>query len=484
MDDLKASSALSELLKDRAELIRAEAVSAIAAHGAETTVLAAARDPSSRVRLKVAAALARYTDAAASAAARRMLNDPSAEVERQVVRSLASWPLEAAVPVLLDALTRNAASVRKLAADQLAARWPESGRFPCEAPPARRAEALAELRERCRKEISENANGVRSTGFSRNRADLPAEAGTTSAADQQVEKLVGTCDFAGLAAVGPEVVASLGRMAVQRHLTLPEPVYRDVLPRYSPIFAALDRMGRGQTASRRQAAEELAALARKQPIGELAAARLSALMAAETDTMIWLCALDAVRDDGSEPAVRMARVAAGQNAGEVRRRACEFLAAHPDPANEPFLVPCLASSEQNVVLAATAALGAAGRMANAGVLEKQLGSAGEEVQLATAVALARLRDPAAGDALRRLSYSGDFHIRGRLAQSLGELGDERYAAILVRLLDDSKATVSHAALASLPRVVGRDVAQSGDGATVPTAEQMARWKKWWAEMRK
>ena len=419
-------------------------------------MLAAARDPSSRVRLKVAAAFARSANPAASAAARRMLNDPSAEVERQVVRSLASWPLEAAVPVLLDALTRNAASVRKLAADQLRRAGRESGRFPCEAPPARRAEALAGC--------GSDAERIRKmpTAFV-----VPASAGTAPifrlkpvlrAADQQVEKLVGTCDFAGLAAVGPEVVASLGRMAVQRHLTLPEPVYRDVLPRYSPIFAALDRMGRGQTASRRQAAGELAALARKQPIGELAAARLSALMAAETDTMIWLCA-GRRHNDGSEPAVRMA-AATGQNAGEVRHRACEFLAAHPDPANEPFLVPCLASSEQNVVLAATAALGVAGRMANAGVLEKQLGSAGEEVQLATAVALARLRDPAAGDALRRLSYSGDFHIRGRLARNLlGELGDERYAAILVRLLDDSKATVSHAALASLPRVVGRDVAQ-------------------------
>ena len=44
-----------------------------------------------------------------------------------------------------------------------------------------------------------------------------------------------------------------------------------------------------------------------------------------------------------------------------------------------------------------------------------------------------------------------------------------------------KPPCSHAALASLPRVVGRDVAQSRDGTTVSTIEQMARWKKWWAE---
>ena len=80
-----------------------------------------------------------------------------------------------------------------------------------------------------------------------------------------------------------------------------------------------------------------------------------------------------------------------------------------------------------------------------------------------------------------MSYSRNVRIRGQLAQDLGVLGDERFLSVLVRLLDDSKATVSHAALASLARVKGRDVAQSADGTNVSINEQMARWKKWWAE---
>lgn len=484
LDDPNAQPLLAELLKDRAELTRAEAVAAIALHGPEARVLAAAKDPSWRVRLKVAAALAGYKDAAASAAARRMLSDPGAEVQRQVVRSLASWPLESAVPVLLDALARDAVSVRKLAAEQLAIRWPEAGRFPYDAPPARRAEALAALRERYR---------ARSSGFSRNVIPLPANAGTTSAAvpaktgtasaiDQQVERLVSAGDFAALAALGPDVMPSLQRLAIQRHATLPEPVYSDVLPRYSPVFAVLDHMNRGSSASRRQAAEELAALARKQPIGALATARLSTLMAAQSDAAMWLSALEAVCDEAGEPAARMARIAANHNEGEVRRKACEYLAAHPDPANEPFLVPGLADPDQNVVLAAIRALGAARRMTDTSPLRKCLSSANEEIELAAAVALLRLGgDRAADDAIGRLSYSGDFRIRGRLAQDVGDLGDERFTAILIRFLDDSKATVSHAALASLSRVVGRDVAKSPDGTSVPISEQMARWKKWWAD---
>ena len=491
---------LAELLKDRAELIRAEAVAAITAHGSQSAVLAAARDPSWRVRLKVAVALAGYANADGAAAARRMLNDPSAEVERQVVRSLAAWPLEAAVPLLLDALARDAVSVRKLAAEQIASRWPgpSPGAFPYEASPARRAEALAELRARYQREF-----GARSTGFSRNAESAPpghplAGRGTTSADDDRVEQLLAAGDFAALAALGPDVVGALERLAIDRDTTLPEPVYRDVLPRYSPAFAALERLRAGKgdsplvvdaktgtfagdSSQRRQAAEDFAAAARIHPPGRLATARLCALVTTESDPVVWIRALEAIVNETSEPAVRMARLALSQNAGEVRRKACEFLASHPDAAHETFLLPLLNDSEQVVVLAAIRALGAAGRMTNSAALKNELAASAEDVQLAAAIALARLHDPAGDDAIGRLSYSRDIRIRGQLAQDLGDLGDERFLSILVRQLDDSKATVSHAALASLARVKGRDVALSADGTSVSTNEQMARWKKWWAE---
>ncbi len=213
LDDEKARAELAELLKDRAELIRAEAVAAIAAHGSQAAVLAAARDTSWRVRLKVAVALASYANADGAAAARRMLNDPSAEVERQVVRSLAAWPLESAVPILIDALARDAVSVRKPAAEQLAARWPgpSPGAFPCEAPPARRAEALAELRARYQREFSTTAAFVSSrlTGSQRRPSMTiePAVAVGSGLNDQQVERVLASGEFPALAAMGPEVVA-------------------------------------------------------------------------------------------------------------------------------------------------------------------------------------------------------------------------------------------------------------------------------------
>ena len=100
-----------------------------------------------------------------------------------------------------------------------------------------------------------------------------------------------------------------------------------------------------------------------------------------------------------------------------------------------------------------------------------------------ALALARLGDAAGAPALERLTYSGDPLIRAHTAQAMGELGNAMFTAPLVRLLDDNRGTVSHAALVSLPKVAGCDVAQATDGSPVGTPEQIRRWKKWFESAR-
>ncbi len=144
-------------------------------------------------------------------------------------------------------------------------------------------------------------------------------------------------------------------------------------------------------------------------------------------------------------------------------------------------MPLLGDSEQAVVVAAIRALGAAGQVRDIDALKRQLLAANEEVQLEAAVALMQLRDRSGEEAIERLSYASDIQTRARVAQALGALGDARAVGVLIRLLDDPRATVSHAALASLPKAAGRDLSQPGDGATVPATEQIARWKKWYAE---
>ncbi len=57
--------------------------------------------------------------------------------------------------------------------------------------------------------------------------------------------------------------------------------------------------------------------------------------------MVWQNVLTAVAAEGSEPAIRLAYTAIGHPAAEVRRRACEHLAAHPSPAHAEVLLPAL-----------------------------------------------------------------------------------------------------------------------------------------------
>ena len=276
IDDVQAQATLADLLKDRAELIRAAAVAAIAVRGSQAVVLGAAGDASWRVRLNVAEALAGYGDSEGAVVARRLLDDRSAEVERQVVRSLAAWPWEVAGPVLLDALGKDAVTVRRVAAEQLAARWPIGGRFPYESPPPRRAEALGKLKEQFQTEFGTKLPSPAGRGAGGEGNSLPSPFGRGAGGeglpttDAEVEKLVVAGDIKALVEIGPTVVAALERLAVDRKLTLPEPVYRDVLPRHSAVFAALDRLRGENVDQQRRAAEELVLSTAKQPLGRLA----------------------------------------------------------------------------------------------------------------------------------------------------------------------------------------------------------------------
>ena len=307
--------------------------------------------------------------------------------------------------------------------------------------------------------------------------DVPTGKAADAATVARVERLVRAGDAKALAALGPGLVEALEPLALDRHQLLPESIYRDVLPRCSPGFAALDRLGSTDVLERRRAADELAALAQRQRLGRLAVERLSTQVSGEADALVWQSVLTAVAGESGESAARLAYVALGHASAEVRRRGCEHLAAHPAAGHVRNLTPLLLDAHRGVVLAAIRALRAADRLDDLGPLQKLLASSDEEVQVEAAAALVRFHDPAGEAALERLAYSNDPQTRARAAVAMGELGQASFLPTLVRLLDDRRATVSHAAMASLPRVAGRDVAQSAGG----TTEQIARWKRWFAD---
>ena len=66
-------------------------------------------------------------------------------MQLETVRTLKSWPLEQAGPLLLTALEGPTYQTRKDAASQLGDRWPPATGFPIDAPTDRRAQLVSQL---------------------------------------------------------------------------------------------------------------------------------------------------------------------------------------------------------------------------------------------------------------------------------------------------------------------------------------------------
>jgi len=482
----EAMATLERLTQDRGEAVRAAAVSALAAMHAEPAVLKARSDKSWRVRLAVAEALANYADRPAAAAARELLDDPSPTVQLRVLGSVGKWPPEQAAPILWEAMGNEVYLTRQAAAGQLAALWPPAGEFPVDGPPHQRAEFLRKRRDDFRREFggAEAAAlaGAAAASRAASRPPLPpaklaeVEQWVGRLSDPQAAPAAREAAVAALARFGPGLVEALECLALDRRQPLPESVYREVLPQGEPAFAALKQLASEEVPVRRQAADRLAELAQRQPLRPLAVERLASLAQREPDALVWRGVFRAVAADGSEPSIRLAYAALSHAAAEVRRSACEHLAAHPSPRHANALLPALEDPQVSVVTAAARALGAVGRAADAEPLKRLLASANESVRLEAATALARCGEAAGPAALGRLSYSRDPAIRRQAAVAMGELGDPIFAPTLVRLLEDQHA-VRLAALESLPKVTGRDPPASPGQSSASVAERVEFWRR-------
>jgi HEAT repeat protein len=399
--------------------------------------------------------------------------------------SLSAWPLPQAGPVLLAALEKPGYLTRRTAAAQLAARWPPAAEFPTEGPKQRRAEVAAALQNRFRQEFGfvDAAALAQTLAADRNRPTVTAET-----LDRLQELLRGLADpnapeaqraaaRGALLDFGPELTTALERLAVDRKLPLPEAVYTEVLPKRDPSFADIQGLTSADLLQRQRAAESLAARGSQRPLTTLATLRLNTLLLKETDEQVWRNVLTAVAADPNAAAAQLAYAAIGHPAPEVRRRACQHLAAHPAAQHAKVLLPALDDANRSVVAAAVDALGRLGRLDDTEPLRRLTHGDDEPLRMAAAVALARLGDPLGRDAVQRMAYHSDPAVRRQAALVLGELEDMANVPTLLLLLDDRPAVCS-AAMESLTRVAGRNVAEIEGQPPANTSQQIRRWKEW------
>ncbi|MCC6125425.1 MAG: HEAT repeat domain-containing protein [Pirellulales bacterium] len=473
----EALSILKEQYRDRSDGVRAEAVKAFAAMRAEQQILEAVGDKSWRVRLGAARALTIFPSAACAASAEKLLDDPSAEVQLAAVLALKRWPRARSGPVMLAAMGKSVLAARKAAAEQLAEWWPPAAEFPADGPAERRAKILRDLEL----QYGSRFGVIRASGLESLFSPRHERRAVSPQAIANVESMLASGDVRALISYGPGLIDVLEELRFERKRTLPETVYREVLPRLNPVYSLLDRLASRDLSERRRAAEELQSLAAKQSsvqpaFDRLALDRLAQLMAAESDDLVWLSILRAISNENGDEAATLACAALGHPACEVRRRACMLMAAHPDRRHASLLLPALEDSQPLVVCAALEALGAGG-MDDPAPIKRLLNSPSDEIQLAAATTLMQLNDAAGKPALERLAHSGDPLIRARAARAMGEFPDPAFLPILIHLLSD-KADVSRSALMSLPQVAGEDISQPAGQPPASTAERISRWKRW------
>lgn len=519
----QARATLLELAHSGGEAQRAAALTALAAAGDRNALVAAASDEAWRVRLAVARALARDPGREGARLARRLLADASPEVQAATVEAVAAWPLELAGPVWLEALSQETFRTRKVAAEQLSARWAPARRFDPQAAPPQREQLCRELGDEWAREFGQawlaiealppaNANdpAVRTAAVTDSSAmesaatvtavKSAAAAAVTSpsttdtaldpAAHQRLAALLDrlrdpSLDAQELSAVlvqlerwDDSLIDLLEQMAEVEGRWIDEVVYERVLPARGATFAALRDLSLDDVELRRRAAATLAIEAQQHPLRPLALQRLVWLVSRESDSLVWRGALETVASDPSPPAAHLATVGMGHLSPDVRRRASEYLARYPHPRHRGTLIETLHDDDPQVVRHAVAALGACGDVEAVAQLEPLLLSSDHELRVVVAVSLARLGASQGGEALVRLTHDRDGNVRRLAALALGELADPAFVEPLIRLLDDNH-TVATAALVSLPKVAGEGVVPPD--AKAPSPAQIAHWKRWWAD---
>jgi HEAT repeat protein len=500
--DVRSRLALENILAGDTETMRAAAAAALAAQGAFDVVQDVADDKSWRVREAVAAGLARDASNRAAELAVQMVADRSAQVQQRAVEAVAAWPLDLAGPVLLTAAASPAYMTSKLAAEQLAQRWPQARTLPAEPPQGlspgqlaawrtQRERHVAELRDRWIAEYGDRLLAA-ANAQARNVAVRVASPQAIAHAERLVDALADAGQAANeskatldaLRAMGPELLAVADAWACdEAGRAMPEAVFTEVLPAVAPAIATINGLASDDVSARRAAAGKLAEVAAAEGLSPSAFARLTSVVEKEKDLVVWQQILRSAAETPGElpPAARrLAALALSHTDAEVRRRGCETVAAWRDPRMTPLLVASLTDANAAVVHAAARSFAALGAGDDPRPLLPLLTAGDRALRLSAAEALTRSRYREGVDALERLAADADTTVRRQAALAIGRTRDANFTPLLVRLLDD-RSPVQQAALDSLVAIHGEDIGRSRQGPGATVADRVARWKAWHAE---
>jgi len=487
-----AIAQLDRVMLQEGEVLREAAVEGLHAAGALDKVWAAANDKAWRVRRAVAQCIAHHPEPRTAALAYQFLADDSGEVRKTIVASLDAWPLPTAGPVLLAALKEPTFETRRLAGEQLTRRWPPAAEFTVDLPLERRNAVVAALESRWSTEFgafdpamfaaaAAAANLSTAYTLTPQRLDALQQIVDACAREQASDRVA--LHLGALGAFGPDVVDALERLLLERGVVPPEPVYRQFLVSKAPPYAALDQLTAADVNDRRRGADRLAELAREAPLRPLVTSRIAQLGTAEADGLVWRGLSEAMASDRTEASMSLALAGLSHPSPEVRRMACELLAARPEPRHAQTLLVAAADPHVGVATAAVKALAHPGLLPDPSVVENLLTSRDSNLRFEAARTLHANGFAAGAAAWERLAHDVDPELRRRAASAMGESGDRQFLPTLIALLNDPALGVRKTAVDGLAALIGNDVSVAPGEPLPALSERIARWQAWYARQR-
>lgn len=456
-----AQAELERLSQHEGELIRALAVRGLALRS-PTAIMSFQKDPAFVVRKQLAKSLATEPSLDAALTLRNLLDDRSPDVQQAVIVAISDWPDDLAWPLLCEALRTSVYLVRQTALAGVTARLGFEPQFPLEGGLDERIAAL---------ELWSHDLG--------RSAELPFESReslTVSPVGWKDRWQVQVVRLETAPPSSPEyrdVIDQLQRLAIERPVDFEQQLptlapswqavlRKEVLQKAHPGYQAVNRLGSSDVAIRRRAAQELQEAASRRALSPGILAAIHEVVANEQDRIVWANLLGAIEQDATPEAAAIARLACTGQWPDLRAQGCRWFAAHPSHEAAMWLLPLIQDPNASTRLAAVEALGRCGNpVALDGALSSAKTTSGTvdrkpdpakpgsglsirgpglrslltttdlELRLAVVLAMAQLRDPAAGEELLRLSRDERPIVRQQVARAFGAAGQARFVPQLV-----------------------------------------------------
>jgi HEAT repeat protein len=476
------------------DTLRAAAVGALTGWGLQE-IAHYAHDKSQVVRIAVARELGKQPTLDSAVLLTAMVVDPSLDVQLAAIEAVKTWPNDVAFPLLLHAMRDSSAKTRFAAFGQVSQRQKVDVDYRFDGPPDQRQAAvnavaasvgssLSYLDQMLRREprAVSQVNALRAAEIREHLAALIENPSDSAAASAAREWLAG---------IGPKDLPVVEAFLKEPTKTTPEAIYRDVLPRISPVYAALLDLESSDLTIRRRGARTLADRGQAVSLSRPVLSRLQERLYRETDELVWRWAITAIGSDSTEDCAEIANLALHHQSAEVRQLGCEYLARHGQPAYAVWLLDLLDDRDRSVKLAAIRALGNCGnQVAVRGLkpdkahnaspnLRSLLSSSDGGVRFAAAVSLCRLGTPEGMQELVRLSYHSNPDTREQAVKEMGLSGQTRFVSQLVTLgWTERNSQVRQAILDSLDRLVPEENRPRPLGETLAPDAKMKCWVEW------